>query len=72
MNDYKIKYVENKNKGNENEIILGDFNFTMDKMDSDIGNKTQIIYRCRSSYALSKLFVDNGLEDLWLRENPFL
>ena len=26
-------YMENKNEGNENKIILGDFNCTMDKMD---------------------------------------
>ena len=53
-----------KNEGNENTIILGDFNCTMDKMDSDCGNKTQRLYRCRSNYALSKLIVDNRLEDL--------
>ena len=40
----------------------------MDKMESDTGNKT--LYRCRFNYALSKLIVDNGLEDLWRRENP--
>ena len=39
-------------------------------MDKDDGNKTQRIYRCRSYYALSKLIVDNGLEDLWRRGNP--
>ena len=26
-------YMENKNDGNENKIILGDFNCTMDKME---------------------------------------
>ena len=36
-------YMENKFEGNENKIILGDF-----KMDKDGGNKTQILYRCRS------------------------
>ena len=35
--------MENKFEGNENKIILGDF-----KMDKDGGNKTQILYRCRS------------------------
>ena len=34
-------YMENKNEGNENKIILGDFNCTMDKMDRDGENKTQ-------------------------------
>ena len=62
--------MEYKNKGNENKIILGDFNCIMDKMDNDGGSKTQRIYRCRSNYALSKLIMDNGLEDLWRRENP--
>ena len=32
--------MENKCEGNENKIILGDFNITMDKMDSDSGNET--------------------------------
>ena len=54
----------NKDKKNENKIILEDFNFTMDKMDRDGENKTQRPYWCCSSYALSKLIVDNKLEDL--------
>ena len=33
--------MENKNEGNKNKMILGDFNCTMDKMDRDGGNKTQ-------------------------------
>ena len=63
-------YMENKNKGNENKIILEDFNCTMDKMGRDGEIKTQRLYWCCSRYALSKLIVDNGLEDLWRRENP--
>ena len=50
--------------------MLGRLNCSMDKMDGDSENKTQKIYRCFSNYALSKLIVDNGLEDLWRRENP--
>ena len=50
--------MENKNGGNENKIILGDLNCTMDKMDRYGGNKTQRIYKCCSNYALT---VDNGL-----------
>ena len=42
----------------------------MDKMDRDGGNKALRRYRCRSDYVLSKLIFDNGLEDLWRRENP--
>ena len=40
----------------------------MDKMGRDGEKKTQELYWCCSSYALSKLIVDNGLEDLWRRE----
>ena len=32
--------MENKCEGNENKIILQDFNITMDKMDRDGGNET--------------------------------
>ena len=62
-------YIENQDKGNESKIILEDFNCTMDKMDRDGENKTQRPYWCCSSYALSKLIVDNELQDLWRREN---
>ena len=51
---------------------LGDlYHNAMEKMDRDCENKTQRIYRC-SNYALSKLIVYNGLEDLWRKENPDL
>ena len=33
--------MENKNEGNENKIILRDFNYIMNKMDRDGENKTQ-------------------------------
>ena len=59
-------YMENKNKGNENNIPE-DFNFTMNKMNRDSENKTQRLYWCCSSYTLSKLMADNELEDLWRR-----
>ena len=39
-------YIENKNEGNKNKIIPGDFNCTMDKMDRNGENKTQEFYRC--------------------------
>ena len=57
-------YMENKSEENENKIILGDFNCTMDKMDRDGRNKTQRLYRCASNYVLPKLIVGNELEDL--------
>ena len=43
---------------------LTDTNCTVDKIVIYVGNETQIICRFRSNYALSKIFVDNGLEDL--------
>ena len=58
--------MENKSDRNENKLILGDFSCAMDKMDRDGGNKTQRF----SNYAMSKLMLDNGVEDLWKRENP--
>ena len=63
-------YMQNENEGNKNKIMLRGLNCTMDKIDRDGENKTQRLYRCCSNYALSKLIVDNGLEDLWSRENP--
>ena len=42
----------------------------MDKIDRDGENKRQRLCRCCSNYALWKLIVDNGLEDLRRRENP--
>ena len=37
-------YMENKCEGNENKILLGDFNITIGIMDRDGGNKTQRLY----------------------------
>ena len=34
-------YMENKNEGNKNKIILGEINCIMDEMDKDSGNKIQ-------------------------------
>ena len=51
--------MENKNEGNENKILLGDLNCTMDKMERDGRSKT--LYKCNFNYALSKLIVDNGM-----------
>ena len=51
------------------EMETRDFDCALDKTDRDEGNKTQIRYRCHSNFALSKLIMDNGLEDLWRREN---
>ena len=41
--------MQNKNEGNENKIMLGDLNCTMDKIDRDGENKTQRLYRCCSN-----------------------
>ena len=45
-------YMQNKNEGNGNKIIIGDLNRSMDKIDRDGENKTQILYRCCSNCAL--------------------
>ena len=60
-------YLQNINEENENKIMLGYLNYTMDKIGRDDENKTQILYRCCSNYVVSKIIVDNGLEDLWRR-----
>ena len=39
-------YLQNKNEGNENKIMLGDLNCAMDKIDRDGENKTQRLHRC--------------------------
>ena len=44
--------MKNKYDGNEIRIILGDLNFSIDKMDRDGGNRKQRLYRCCSNYAL--------------------
>ena len=63
-------YVGYKNDENENKLLLGDFNCTMDKINRDGGNKTQRLHRHRSNYVLPKLIVLNGLDDLSRRKNP--
>ena len=63
-------YVGYKNDENENKLLLGDFNCTMDKINRDGGNKTQRLYRHRSNDVLPKLIVLNGLNDLSRRKNP--
>ena len=62
-------YMNNK-KGNENKTVLGNFHCTVDKVDRDGKNKAQRLYWCCFNFALSKLIVDNELEDLWRRKIP--
>ena len=62
MKNYKIKWK--KTEGNENKIILGDFKCIMDKIEKDGRKKT--LYKCHFNYDLTKLIMDNGLEDLWI------
>ena len=47
--------MENKIEGNENKIVLGDFNCTMDKMERDGRNKT--LHKCHFNYVL---FMEKG------------
>ena len=61
--------MKNKSGGNGSKIILGDFNCSMDKMDRDGGKKRQKGYGCGSKYSHSKLISNNGLKDLWRRDN---
>ena len=56
-------YIDNKFKRNENKTIMGDFNCTLSQTDRDERNKIQKRYRCHSNFALSKLIMENGLED---------
>ena len=42
--------MNNKSQRNENKTVLGDFDCTMDKMDTGGGNKTQRLYICDSNY----------------------
>ena len=36
-------YMQNKNEGNESKTIIGDLNYTVDKIDWDGENKTQTL-----------------------------
>ena len=62
-------YMENKTQGNQNKIILGDFNYAMDRKRTGI-LEIKKNYRFCSNFTLSKLIIDNRLEDQWRRENP--
>ena len=42
------KFIWKINEGNKNKTLLRDFNITIDKMDTDRGNKTQILCRYSS------------------------
>ena len=53
-------YMENESEGNKRKMILGDFDYIMDKIGRNSGNKTQRLYRCGCKYALSKPIVDQG------------
>ena len=59
--------VKNKNEGNENKTILGDFNCTVDKRDKDGWDQPQRLFNCSSNNSLSRLIVYNGLEHPWRR-----
>ena len=50
--------MQNKNEGNENKIILGDLNCTMDKIDRDGENKTK--------YFIGAVPIMSCLKSLWI------
>ena len=70
LKDYKIIWEIKVREIKKKKKILGYFHRTIDKMDRDGRNKTQRLCRYGSNYALSKLIVYNGLDDLWGRDNP--
>ena len=47
--------MENKNEGNENKIMLGDFNYTMCKMERDGRNKTLYVISIMSCQNSSRI-----------------
>ena len=50
--------MENKNEGNENKRIIGDFNCAMDKMERDGRNKT--LYKSKTlMMALKQYFINS-------------
>ena len=51
-------YMQNKNEGNENKIILGDLNCTMDKIDRDSENKTK--------YFIGAVPIMSCVKSLWI------
>ena len=53
--------MQNKNEGNENKIMLGDLNCTIDKIDRDGEKKTQRLFRCCSNYVCLNLTWTMGL-----------
>ena len=56
--------MQNEIERNENKIIFEDLNCAMDKIDRNGENRTQRLYSCCFNCALSKLIVDNRLENL--------
>ena len=54
--------MENKSKGNENKILLGDFNCTMYKMDRDVVP----IIACQNSFRIidSRIYVEGRIQIL--------
>ena len=51
----------NKNKGNENKIIFGEFQCTMDKMERNDGNKTDFRYAVSIMPWQNSLWIMNSM-----------
>ena len=54
-------YMENKNKGNENKIIFGDFQCTMDKMERNDENKADFRYAVSIMPWQNSLWIMNSM-----------
>ena len=54
-------YVENKCEGNENKIVLGDFNITIGIMDRDDGKKTKTLLRSFQRSTIYRIYTDTKI-----------
>ena len=54
-------YMENKCEGNENKIVLGDFNITIGIMDRDDGKKTKTLLRSFQRSTIYRIYTDTKI-----------
>ena len=65
-------YMENKNENKTDlDILIVLWIAGMVEIEQkDGGNRTHRLYIYHSNYVISKLIMDNGLDDLWRMEDP--